>query len=304
MVKISRQTREIINIVIFLVVVAFLLITYVIYPLNRTKATMGRANLDDYNPDSLPVNDPALFVEVGLKADTFSVDIDINTTLACLYIQPTPDSLAQPRGTVILIHDDRKDRTTMIPLARELADSGYAVIAYDQRASGLTSGKYHGEGFYEANDLEEIIPYLVLRERIFHPLTVVGFSLGADAALLASHDEKRIDRVAAVDPYLTTINYQNTLKREHGTIWFPFFRTVMWWWYNMRSGYAAPYRKIEDIKPVACRTLLFIAADKINTAEPARLRDISSLELLTLKPRPVDEKALFEELLSFIRQPL
>jgi hypothetical protein len=61
--KISRQTREIINMVIFVLVAALLIVTYVVYPLNRTKAIMGRYNLDDYNEDSLAVNDPAVWTE-------------------------------------------------------------------------------------------------------------------------------------------------------------------------------------------------------------------------------------------------
>ncbi|MBN1212368.1 MAG: alpha/beta hydrolase, partial [candidate division Zixibacteria bacterium] len=184
MAKISRQVREIINIVLFFVIVGVVLTAYVIYPLNRTKNTMGRVDIGEYKTDSLPVNDPAVFVEAGLATDTFSLDIDINTTLACLYIKPADSALETPRGTVFLLNDQRKDRNSLLSLARSFTDSGYAVVAYDQRASGLSSGKYHGEGFYEANDLEEIIPYLVLRERIYPPVAVVGFSLGADAALL------------------------------------------------------------------------------------------------------------------------
>ena len=64
--KLSRQTREIINIVIFLVVVGLLLTFYVIYPLNRTKAIMGRTGLDDYDTDSIPPR-PRLYGLVGAE---------------------------------------------------------------------------------------------------------------------------------------------------------------------------------------------------------------------------------------------
>jgi len=303
MARISRQVREIINIVLFFVIVGVVITAYVIYPLNRTKNTMGRADIDEYNFDSLPANDPSPFFGAGLAADTFSLEININTTLACLYIEPTDSALDTPLGTVFLLNNQRKDRNSLLPLAQRLADSGYAVVAYDQRASGLSSGKYHGEGFYEANDLGEIIPYLVLRERIYPPVAVVGFSLGADAALLAPLDEERIDMAAAINPYLTTMRYQNMLKEEHGTLWFPFFRTVMWWWYNMRSGYAAPYRKIDDIKPVACRTLLFSDADEINDLEFVKIKEVSDPELLNLKLLPDDENILYDEIISFIIQP-
>jgi len=303
MARISHQTREIINIVLFFVVVGLLLTFYVIYPLNRTKAVMGRADIDDFNIDTLPVNDPALFIEAGLLPDTFSLEIDITTTLTCLYIEPELDSLDTLQGTVFLLHNERLDRNSMIPLAKQFIDSGYAVVTYDQRACGISSGKYHGDGFYEANDLAEFIPYLVLRERIHHPVTVIGFSLGADAALMAAVEEQRIDRVVAVNPYLTTIRYQNMLKEEHGTLWMPFYRTVMWWWYNMRSGYAAPYRKIDDIQPTACPTLMLVDADKMEIPEVARIKELSDTDSFILKQLPTDETVLFNEIISYMKQP-
>ena len=307
MAKISRQTREIINIVLFFVVVGLLLTFYVIYPLNRTKALMGRADIDDFNYDSLPPNDPALFVEAGLTADTFRTEIDITTTLAGLYIEPAADSLnpetrKTPKGTVFLVPDERLDRNSMIPLTKMFSDSGFAVVTYDQRASGLSSGKYHGEGFYEANDLEELIPYLELRGRINHPLTVIGYSLGADAALLAAAEEKRIDKVVAVNPYLTTIRYQNMTKEEHGTLWMPFFRTIMRWWFNMRSGYAAPYREIDDIQPAACPTLMLVDGDRMDAPENARIKELSG-DSFVLKQRPDDDSVLFNDIITFIGQP-
>lgn len=306
MARISRQTREIIKIVIFFVVVGLILTFYVIYPLNRTKALMGRSDIDDFRTDSLPANDPALYIEAGLNPDTFRLEIDKITTLAGLYIEPAVDSLKTdtpfvPKGTVILLHDERLNRNSMIPLAKSLSDSGFIVVVYDQRACGLSSGSYRGEGFYEANDLEEIIPYLELRQKIHQPLSVVGFSVGADAALLAAVDEKRIEKVVAIDPYLTTIRYQNILKAEHGTLWIPFFRTVMWWWYDLRSGYAAPYRTLDNLQPVACPTLLMVGSDQMEVSEIVKIKELSEANSLVLKPTPVDETAFFNEIIAFIR---
>jgi hypothetical protein len=95
MARISRQTREIINIVVFLIVVGGLLYFYVIYPLGQSKALMGRQNLDDYDEDSVLVNDAAAYIEAGLKPDTFRVESDGLTTLACLYTAPENDRLPE-----------------------------------------------------------------------------------------------------------------------------------------------------------------------------------------------------------------
>lgn len=299
MARLSRQTKEIIQTAAFLLVVAVLLAAYVIYPLNRTKASMGRANFGDYDENSLILNDPMAYIEAGLVPDTFRVESDGLTTLACLYVAPNLDSIGQVKGTVFLVHEDGADRDAMVPLARLLVDSGFAVVTFDQRASGRSTGKYRGEGQYEASDIQEIIRYQDLRGRIAHPLIIVGYSLGADGALLAALDEKRIDGVVAINPYLTTRRLQDALKKRQGMIWFPFFRTIMWWWYNIRSSYAAPYRDIDDIEPVVCRTLLVTTPEAAQDAEVRRIKELSPPPLLELKMIPVSDEELYGEILRF-----
>jgi len=300
MPRISRKWKDAIQTIIFLLVVAAIVTVYIIYPLNRVKVSMGRTNLDDYNPDSTAANDPTAFVEAGLTPDTFRVESDGLTTLACLYLTPNVDSLDSVKGTVFLVHDDGADRDAMAPLARLFVDSGFAVVAFDQRASGRSTGEYRGEGYYEANDILEIIRYLDIRERIIHPLIIIGHSLGGDAALLAALEEKRIDAVVAANPYLTTRRLQDILKKQYDMYWFPFFRTVMWWWYGIRSSYAAPYRDIDDIKAVACRTLLLTNAEVADDNEIQRIKELSSPELLESKTIPDSDEGLYREIIRFV----
>lgn len=300
MPRISRQMKEIIKTVTFLLVVAALVTVYVIYPLNRVKTSMARTNLDDYDDDSLALNDATAYIEIGLTADTFRVESDGLTTLACLYLAPNVDSAGKIKGTTFLVHKDGADRDAVAPLARLLVDSGFAVVAFDQRASGRSTGEYRGEGQYEASDIQEMIRYLDLRERIIHPLIIVGYSLGGDAAILAARDEKRIDAVVAIDPYLTTRRMQDALKKQHNMFWFPFFRTIMWWWYDIRSSYAAPYRDIDDIEAIACRTLLLTTAEAAEEDEVLRIKELSSPELLQIKTTPASDEEIDREILHFV----
>jgi pimeloyl-ACP methyl ester carboxylesterase len=128
----------------------------------------------------------------------------------------------------------------------------------------------------------------------------VGFTLGGDAALLATIEDKRIDRVVAIDPYLTTKRMQDILRKRHDAYWFPFYRTIMWWWYDMRSSYAASYRDYDDIKAVACPTLLFISEEVSDDREVQRLAELSDPALLELKTTLPDDDRLFAEILSFM----
>ncbi|MCP4684453.1 MAG: alpha/beta hydrolase [bacterium] len=309
MAKMNQTFKEVLQIVIFLLAVGIILMVAVIYPLNRTKALMARPNADDFDPDSLVLNDPALFVEAGLAADTFQIDADGLTLLSGAILTPAPDSAAQTEaasivGTAILLHDERLDRASMIPLAQVLAASGFTTVVYDQRASGFSTGLYHGEGQYEASDLGEIVSYLDIRGRLVHPVTVIGRSLGAEAGLLAPIEETRIDAVVAISPYLSTTRMIDVLGSEHDAYWIPFFRTLFWWWYEMRSSYAAPYRTIEDIQPIACRTLILDAAESFEAEEYVRLKEMSDPNLLETAVLIDEEATLHETLLHFMMLPI
>jgi len=309
--KISRTVREIINTVIFLLIVGLLLTFYAIYPLNKTKATMGRPDIDNYDQDSILMNDPAAFVEAGFNfgdnttglpiCDTFWVESDGLTTLACLYLVPQVDSSSSIKGTVALLHDDGSTRDSLVTLSRQFTDNGYEVIVYDQRASGRSTGIYRGDGQYEANDLQEIIRYLDLRGKIVHPFIVAGYSLGADAAILCANEESRIDGVIAINPYLSSTRLLDHLKEKHNLLWFPLYRTMMWWWYGIRSSYAAPYREIEDIKPAACKTLLIIDPAYANDDEIVKFKELSDPKLLVIKTEAISDETILNEIQKFCR---
>ncbi|HVP07182.1 MAG TPA: alpha/beta fold hydrolase [Candidatus Acidoferrum sp.] len=302
MARLSRSTRETIKTITFVVIVAILVLIYIVYPLNRIKAQMGRENVDQYNPkDTIrAANDPSAFVAPDLTVDTFRIETDGLTKVACVHITRTGNS-ATPRGLVIVIPNERKDRSTIAPLARMLADSGFSVLAYDQRASGLSSSKYHGDGQYEATDLEAIIAYLDIRKQIIHPVIVVGYAAGADAGMLAAQEEKRIDRVVAIDPYLTSTRLLDQLKSQYGTFWFPFYRTIMWWWYNIRSSYAMNYRHTDDIKGVACRTIVMADPDTLAGPEISALKERSGSELLSVEPVSDSDSRLTEAVIALAR---
>jgi pimeloyl-ACP methyl ester carboxylesterase len=282
MAKLSNTVKEIIQIVIFLAVVGILLTAFVIYPLNRTKAMMGRIDIDDYSEDSVIVNDPTLFVDAGLSVDTFSVDSDGLTTVAGLIINNTerPDTIVLS-GTVFLLHDDMENRDSLLGLSQKFNIQNFKVIAYDQRASGRSTGKYTGCGFYESSDLQEIISTMYIRGQIIDPLYVVGYGLGGDAVLLSALEEKRISKVVSINPFLTTTRYLNILKDEFDAYWFPFYRTMMFWWYKIRSSYAPPYLENDNIQPVGTQTLLLTEDTEDEVFD--KIVDISDTDMLELK---------------------
>ncbi len=306
--KMSQTFKEILQLIVFLLVVGLIALVFLIYPLNRTSALMGRIESINEDTDSLPLNDPATLIEAGFAVDTFRVDADGLTSLAVAMLTPGIDSsdssdakaAFEPRGTVILLHDECHDRNATIPLARVLVDSGFTVIVYDQRASGFSSGDYHSYGEYEATDLEETIAYADMRGKITPPLVAVGWSIGADAALAAAREETRIDAVVAINPYLSAENWLNRLFDEYDTFWIPFPHTVFWFWYKLRSGYAPEYTDLNDISKIASPTLLMAPPKLLESSEYVHLAKISDSALLKQMPLPDEESALQKTIVSFV----
>lgn len=88
------------------------------------------------------------------------------------------------KGSVLLVHGVRSDRTQMIPRARWLKSLGYSVLLIDLPAHGKTPGKYISYGIDEARSVEASVAYL--RKTLpGEPLGVIGVSLGGAAIALA-----------------------------------------------------------------------------------------------------------------------
>jgi len=297
--KMNQTTKEILQIVGFLGVIGLLSFAFVIYPLNQTKRFMGRIDIDTFNPDSLPVNDPAPYREAGLPTDTFRVEADGITTVAALYI-PRPTQADSSWGTVILLPAESSNRDSVVPWARLFHDSGFAVVVYDQRATGRSGGKYHSDGQFEASDLEEMISYLDIHGWLTRPVAVVGQRVGADAAMLAAGEENRIQKVVAVNPYLSTRRMIDQYRTQHQSYWIPFYRSLFWWWLGIRSGYAAEYRGLEQTKPVVTPTLLIADSTCLASPEYRRLREISDSTLLQALPESEAKLPDLAPVISFL----
>lgn len=305
MAKMSQTVKEILQVVVFLSVVGSLMTVFVIYPLNRTKAILARPDIEDFNPDSLPANDPAAFMELSAAIDTFRVDADGLTNLACVYLTPpadsaTSDSTPQFNGTAVLLHDERFDRTSMTGMAREFLDAGFTVCLYDQRACGLSTGKYHSDGELEAADLTELIAYLAIRDRAHRPLVAIGQAAGADAAILAAAETGRFDGLVAIEPYVTSERWLDILIADHDMHWIPFRHTILEFWYELRSGYAPQYRGPDDLEGIGCAALLLASEDHLAEEEITRLVELSDAGNLQTKPLADDPTELTDQIMQFV----
>ncbi len=291
MPRLSKLVKEIIKTSIVVLSIALLVFFYWVYPLNRAKAMWGRTDLDSYQPDSLLArpNSPTAFAVEGAAIDTFRIEADGSTNLAAVRIRR--GDMPTPRGTIILLHTEKSDRGTTADLARQLTDSGFVVAVYDQRASGLSSGKYHSDGRMEATDLETVVAHLGLHDQLVAPVVAVGWNIGADAALLAQADETRISAVLAIEPYLSTTAFIESYQAKFASWKFPFWRTLLWFWFNARSSYGLGFVNSGDVAAVAGPATIMSGNADRGSVEVSALRAKSGSNL-TFRPVETDMNKL------------
>jgi hypothetical protein len=297
----SKKTREIVQTISVLVLVALLIAFYAIYPLLYVPDLVSRPNADNFkDPEYMPVNNPAFFLEAGLNPDTLTFLTNDNIRLAALSFGRDSSLYDSAAGTVIMLHPDDTDRTALVEYITPLIDSGLNVIIYDQRACGLSGGLYHFAGDYEGDDLVELIANLNIHEKLVYPIIAIGFGLGGDAVIKGGYNENRISTVIAVDPYLSSSRWIDERKKLTGVLSIPLNNIVYHWWFQKLSGYPFDRTCADDIIPVTIPTILFMSENKIDSDEIIRIKEISLPKLLTIKAAPSTDSELRREIITEI----
>jgi pimeloyl-ACP methyl ester carboxylesterase len=116
-----------------------------------------------------------------------------------------------PKGLVVYLHGKDANRWGGDRAARHLVKEGFAVLAYDQRAHGASSGEFCTYGHYEVEDLKRALDQVGIT-----PVYVVGESMGAAVALQAATSEKRIRGVVAA----ASFSDLETIVRERAPFFF------------------------------------------------------------------------------------
>jgi pimeloyl-ACP methyl ester carboxylesterase len=253
--RLSKETKEIIYIVAFLVIAALLVMVYVVYPLHVVKATFARPDIDTFNPDSLQAIDLTRWTQYGLQPETIHVQTDGTTSITCYYVkQWSGDST---KGTVLILHGEEQSADSFVVFSRLLSEHGYHVITCDMRGTRFSGGMYRSDGQLEAVDAEEITSSLFVKGDIIEPLIVVGYGIGGTAALIAASDESRINHVYAVDPVLSTSELVVQYRLKNDNCWFPFYNSTIWWWWEMRSSYTMPSIDADKFPTPLCPATIF-----------------------------------------------
>lgn len=143
--------------------------------------------------ERVPVaEDPAL---LGLKYEDVSFSSrDDELTLRGWYLPALNSELV-----IIMVHGGEQHRADpsmgMLDIASGLVERGYNVLMFDLRGHGESDGTRMSAGYFEKRDLLGAVDYV--KGRGLEHIGVLGFSMGAATALMATPENDDIDAVVA-----------------------------------------------------------------------------------------------------------
>ena len=212
--------------------------------------------------------------------------------------------------TIILVHGFARDRSELLPEAHWLVEQGYSALLFDSRAQGASDGAHISLGYLEALDVRAAVGF-VLKRSPEERIGVLGYSMGAVAAIRAAAQDRRIDAVVAVSPFASlreTMTYR--LKGVR-----PLTDLIAWWGERISGLCLDALRPVDIVGALSPRPVLIIQAeaDKMvpqssgkrlyeAAAEPKELWSVPGISHVGFRQEVPD--AYKRRLLGFFRQHL
>lgn len=140
--------------------------------------------------------------------------------------------LFQKKGSdkaVIMAHSYGNNRLQFgietVDMIKEFLNKGYSVFTFDLRNSGESGGKDCTFGYSEKEDVKAAIKYMSSQGA--EHITLMGFSTGASASIMAAAESTKVDAVIADSPYADLHSYfLNNLDQWTDMPAFLFNRTI------------------------------------------------------------------------------
>jgi uncharacterized protein len=152
--------------------------------------------------------------DYGLKYDPLDLEVDSGIILRGYLIRALTKTA---KATIVHVHGIGGFKESKIPFAKLLAQEGYNVLIYDQRAHGKSGGLYCTFGEYEKKDLSKMIDS-VLKKFPNIPIGIHGSSMGGAVALQSLEFDTRI-KFGIIE---STFNRLENVVVEYGRDYFKF----------------------------------------------------------------------------------
>jgi fermentation-respiration switch protein FrsA (DUF1100 family) len=166
-------------------------------------------------------------------------------------------------STVILVHGYARDRSELIQEAGWLVENGYSALVFDTRAQGSSDGAFVGMGYLEAMDIRAAVDF-VLDESPEERIGLMGFSMGAVAAVQEAAQDARVQAVIAVSPFATLRETATYHLRRLG----PLAPMIIWWGERMTGLKLDILRPVDAVSALAPRAILIMQAGDDDLVPP------------------------------------
>lgn len=129
------------------------------------------------------------FNNFDFNAKKVNLIVQDSIVLDSYMITPKSDSI---KGIMIMVHGIGSCKEPYSGIAQELANKEIGTFLFDLRAHGKSDGEYCTYGFYEKNDIKEIVDYLKLKFPN-KKIGIWGASLGGAIAIQALEVDSRLE---------------------------------------------------------------------------------------------------------------
>ncbi len=157
---------------------------------------------------------------------------------------------------VIFVHGFARDRTELLPEAVWLVEQGYGALLFDTRAQGASDGAHISFGFHEALDVQAAVDRVIQRSP-GEKIGVMGYSMGAVAAIRAAAQDEHIRAVIAVSPFA---DFRDVVNQRLAYLR-PLAPLVVWWGERMSGLHLDDLRPVDEVAALSPRPILIMQAE-------------------------------------------
>ncbi|HZZ81495.1 MAG TPA: alpha/beta fold hydrolase [Gemmataceae bacterium] len=151
----------------------------------------------------------------------------------------------RPRGTIVVFHGMRNDRSYVLDRIEFLTAAGYRCIAFDHRAHGESGGNVISFGYHERHDVAAVAD-LVRYRWPNEPCGALGISMGGAAICFAGDAARAFDVIVLESVYH---DLDRAFSHRIGSAypaWFRHFRPGVVWLTEHRLK-----TRLQHVAPVA-----------------------------------------------------
>lgn len=166
---------------------------------------------------------------------------------------------------ILLLHGLGTNRAAMLGRGALLAERGYGLLLYDQRAGGQSEGKWRTFGWADVRDVPPAVDFALAQEGV-QQVGILGFSLGGQIALRGASADARIAAVVAEEPgfvHTGDVPRMSTLQDSYiRALYWLDLRAV-----SLRTREPIPEGLLQSLPAIAPRPVLYLAAGEDGSPE-------------------------------------